>query len=237
MKKKRNNIIFYVAIICCIIVCLFIIITNVFNIELYLIKHHEMQLSEYTLKFYGDLEKTHVLKVYEGSIRRATVPLSVENEIFDEANKLIPYLEDVNGDGHPDLFVPHSKDNNLDFRYAVFTWDNETAMFTDTGVLSDLANIEVDLNESTITSKMLLRTVIAEAQPNLPEEYELKNVYTEYKLIDGAFVAFKELSLTYFSETDIYCYSIYEYNSETKELEYVDEQWMDAEKAQGITLP
>ena len=176
MKKKRSNIIFYVAIICCIIVCLFIIITNVFNVELYLIKHHEMQMGEYTLKFYGDMEKTRVLKVYEGSIRRASLPLSVENEIFDEANKLAPYLEDVNGDGHPDLFVPHSKDNNLDFRYAVFIWDNKNAMFTDTGVLGDLANIDVDLNENTVTSKMLLRTVIAEAQPNLPEEYESKNV-------------------------------------------------------------
>ena len=237
MNKKRKNIIFYVVAICCIIVCLFIIITNVFNIELYLIKHHEMQLNEYTLKFYGDFEKTHVLKVYEGSIRRATVPILVENEIFDEANKLIPYLDDVNGDGHLDLFVPHSKDNNLDFRYAIFTWDNNSSMFTDTGVLYDLANIDVDLNENTVTSKMLLRTVVAEAQPNLPEEYELKNVYTEYKLIDGAFVSYRELSLTYYSESDIYCYSIYEYNSESKELEYLDEQWIDAEDAQNITLP
>ena len=237
MKKKRKNIIFYAAVICCIIVCLFIIITNVFNIELYLIKHHEMQLNEYTLKFYGDLEKTHILKVYEGSIRRATVPLLVENEIFDEANKLMPYLEDVNGDGHPDLFVPHSKDNNLDFRYAIFIWDNNSSMFTDTGVLCDLANIDVDLNENTVTSKMLLRTVVAEAQPNLPEEYELQNVYTEYKLADGAFVEYRKLSLTYYSESDIYCYSIYEYNSETKELECFDEQWMDAEEAKNITLP
>ena len=237
MKKKRKNIIFCIAVICCIIVCLFIIITKVFNIELYLIKHHEMQLSEYTLKFYGDLEKTHILKVYEGSIRRATLPISIENEIFDEANKLIPYLDDVNGDGHPDLFIPHSKDNNLDFRYAIFTWDNESEMFTDTGVLGDLANIEVDLNENTITSKMLLRTGVTESQPNLTEEYELKNVYTEYKLADGAFVEYRKLSLTYYSESDIYCYSIYEYNSETKELEYFDEQWMDAEEAKNITLP
>ena len=237
MKRKRKNIIFCIAVICCIIVCLFIIITKVFNIELYLIKHHEMQLSEYTLKFYGDLEKTHILKVYEGSIRRATLPISIENEIFDEANKLIPYLDDVNGDGHPDLFIPHSKDNNLDFRYAIFTWDNESEMFTDTGVLGDLANIEVDLNENTITSKMLLRTGVTESQPNLTEEYELKNVYTEYKLADGAFVEYRKLSLTYYSESDIYCYSIYEYNSETKELEYFDEQWMDAEEAKNITLP
>ena len=237
MKKKRKNIIFCIAVICCIIVCLFIIITKVFNIELYLIKHHEMQLSEYTLKFYGDLEKTHILKVYEGSIRRATLPISIENEIFDEANKLIPYLDDVNGDGHPDLFIPHSKDNNLDFRYAIFTWDNESEMFTDTGVLGDLANIEVDLNENTITSKMLLRTGVTESQPNLTEEYELKNVYTEYKLADCAFVEYRKLSLTYYSESDIYCYSIYEYNSETKELEYFDEQWMDAEEAKIITLP
>jgi hypothetical protein len=196
-----------------------------------------MQMGEYTLKFYGNLEKTHVLKVYEGSIRRATLPISVENEIFDEANKLIPYLEDVNGDGHPDLFVPHSKDNNLDFRYAVFVWDNKSSMFTDTGVLGDLANIKIDLNENTVTSKMLLRTVVAEAQPNLPEEYESKNVYNEYKLINGTFVAYRKLSLTYYSETDIYCYSIFEYNSETKELEYFDEQWMDAEEAKNITLP
>ena len=237
MKKKRKNIIFYVVAICCIIVCLFILITNVFNIELYLIKHHEMQMGEYTLKFYGDLDKTHILKVYEGSIRRATLPISVENEIFDEANKLTPYLDDVNGDGHPDLFVPHSKDDNLDFRYAIFTWDNESEMFTDTGVLGDLANIEVDLYENTVTSKMLLRAEVAGTQPNLTEEYETKNVYTEYKLIDGNFVAYREISLTYFLAENIYCYSIYEYNSQTNELEYFDEQWMDAEEAKNIILP
>jgi hypothetical protein len=196
-----------------------------------------MQLNGYTLKFYGDFEKTHILKVYEGSVRRATLPISIENEIFDEANKFIPYFEDINGDGHPDLFVPHSKDNNLDFRYAIFIWDNKVSMFTDTGVLNDLANINVNIDQNTVSSSMLIRTVIVDEQPNLPEIYTTEKVFEEYKFIDGTCVKYKEISLTYYSETDIYCYSTHEYNSETKEFECLDEQWLSEEKASEITIP
>lgn len=237
MKKKRNNIIFYVTVACCIIVCLFIIIVNSFNIDLYLIKHYDMQLNGYTLKFYGDFDKTHILKVYEGSVRRATLPISIENEIFDEANKFIPYFDDVNGDGHPDLIVPHSYDANSNFRYAVFPWNNASSMFTNTNVLNDLANITVNTDQNTVSSSMLIRTVVAEEQPNIPEIYMSEKIYTEYKLIEGSFVKYMQRSLTYYSETDIYCYSTYEYNNETKEFECLDERWLSEEKAADINIP
>ena len=196
-----------------------------------------MQLNGYTLKFYGDFEKTHILKVYEGSVRRATLPISIENDIFEEANKFIPYFEDINGDGHPDLFVPHSKDTNLNFRYAVFLWNNKASMFTDIGVLNDLANIKVNTDQNTVSSSMLIRTVIEEAKPNIPEIYTTEKIFTEYKIIDDVFVKYNEISLTYYSETDIYCYSIYEYDIETKTLECVEERWLSEEKADEITIP
>ena len=236
MKLSLKKIITWAAIIICVIACAFIIITDSFGIEINIIKHHDTQLNGLTLKFYGDLKEIKLLKVYDGSTRRATLKISVDKAILEEAHTFQPYLDDLNGDGHLDLIVPHSKDDNQDFRYAAFLWDRNSSMFTDSGALNDIANISLNTDTGTITSTMLIRTLIAEEQPNLPEIYETRKVLTEYKMIDDYFVAYREVALTYYSETDIYCYSIYDYDPELEKLVYTDEQWISAEKAQNITL-
>ena len=106
MKKK--NLILIVAIAVCFIACLLLLLVNVFDLNI--IKHHDIQIGDLNVKYYGNFKTVKTVKIYDGSIRRGTFELSVDNEIIENSNEYPPYLEDINMDGHEDVMIPHSKD-------------------------------------------------------------------------------------------------------------------------------
>ena len=234
MKLKNTLLIILVTV--CALACAVMLLTNIFDLELNPIKLHQHQLGEFTLKLYGNLSECRIVKVYDKSVRLATLKLNVDKELLSESSLFDPYLTDINGDGHLDLIIPHSKDSNQSIIYSAFTWDNEIRQFIPQTALTKLANIEINTDNNTIASTVNTRIVIAEEQANVPEVFEDETCFTEYKLIENIFVPFRERSLTYYSDTDIYCYSIYDYNEKTKELEYTDEQWITEEEAKNIKL-
>ena len=50
------------------------------------------------------------MKIYDGTIRRATANIYIDPILFEEINLFLPYSDDLNGDGHPDILIPHSKE-------------------------------------------------------------------------------------------------------------------------------
>ena len=231
---KAKNIFLLIAIIICSALCIFLFLTNVLGLNI--VRHHTMQLDGFTLKFYGSFSEVTTLKIYDGAIRRATLDFSADPDIFSDPSKYQPYLEDLNSDGHPDIIVPHSKDHTDSTRYAAFLWDNEAKMFTDTGVLNDIANIKINKDDHSLTSYMVLHTTIYEEQLNIPEMYEERQILKEFKIIADKYTLFREYSLIYYSESDIYCYSKYDYDAENGELICTSESWLTAEQATKIEL-
>lgn len=231
---KTKNILLSIAIIICSALCIFIFLTNVLGLSI--VRHYAMQLDNLTLKFYGNTSSVTTLKIYDGAIRRATLDFSAASDIFSDPSKFQPYFEDLNGDGHSDIIVPHSSDDIENTRYAAFIWNNETKMFEDTGALNDIANIKLNKDDRSITSYMMLHTTLYEEQLNAPEIYEEKQLLKEFKIVDGKYTLFREYSLTYYSESDIYCYSKYDYDTESGELVCTDESWLSPEKATEIEL-
>ena len=235
-NSKPKIIILSVAILLCLAACFFVLATDFWGMNINIIKHHEMQLEGFTLKLYGDLNDVRCIKVFEGKIRRATADISVDTSLLDQANSFIPYLDDLNGDGHLDMLVPHSKDADSQTRYAALIWDNSIEMFYKAEALSDIANIKTDPQNGTLKSSLSTYTVVIPEQPNAPEIYEERRSLTEYRIIDSEYIPFREVALTYYSDTNMYCYSTYDYNEETKELTYTDEQWLTPKKAEEIVL-
>lgn len=231
---KTKNIFLSIAIIICAILCIFLFLTNVLGLNI--VKHYSMQLGDFTLKFYGNFSEVTTLKIYDGAIRRATLEFSADRDIFYDPSNYDPYFDDLNGDGHPDIIVPHSKDHSTSNRYAAFLWDNETKMFIDTGVLNDVANIKINKDDYSLTSYMVLHTTLFEEELNMPEMYEESQILKEFKIIDGNYILYREYSLTYYSETDIYCYSKYEYDKDSDELVCSSENWLSPEEAAKIEL-
>lgn len=227
---KRKNIVLYIAIAICVLACIFVLLVKVFNLNL--IRHNTVQVGEFSVKYYGDFDSVHKVKIYDGLVRRGTFELIADKETVVKSNENAPYLKDINADGHEDMIIPHSKDVNLDVRYAAFLWNNDTQMFEACDILSDIANISVD--DGIISSSMTLYKVVWAGGANLPEEYEKSYVSANYKIVDGKVMPLREYTLIYYSENDIYCHVKKDYNPENGEMIEFEEDWMTPKQAEKI---
>ena len=228
---KRKNIVLFIAIALCLVLCLFVFLIKV--VEVNIIKHDEITLGELSVEYYGGFDIVRIVKVYDGAIRRGTFELSVDKELLDRSNECPPYLDDLNGDGHEDILIPHSTDSNLDVRYAAFIWNNETKMFEECELLADIANISIN-DSDVLSSNMELRIVTIPEQKNIPEEYEKYYISAEYKRADGKITPIRQYTLIYYSENDIYCHVMEDYNPENGELISTVEDWMTPEEAEKL---
>ncbi len=229
MKKK--NVILIAAIIICLAICILLLLVNVLGLNI--IKHEDIQLPLVSVKYYGNFNSAKIVKIYDGAIRRGTFELEVDKNVLDNYNENLPYLDDLNNDGHDDILIPHSFDAQTSIRYAVYIWNNEIKMFEESKALSDVANIEFDDND-VLTSFLSLHNVIYEAQSNVPEVYENHRICKEYKLLDGTFRLIRENNLIYYSETDAYCYVTTNFDAENGEIISSVEDWLNEEEASQI---
>ena len=229
MKKK--NLILIVAIAICFIACILLILVNVLGINI--IKHYDTQIGAFDIKYYGNFNTVKAVKIYEGAIRRGTFDLFVDKEIIENSNEFPPYLEDINADGHEDIVIPHSKDSTDTQRYAIYLWNNNTAMFEECTAMQDVSNLTKGDNNNYFSS-MTVHKVIYEEQINIPEIYEEHKINTEYTLIDGKLYLSKNNTLIYYSETDIYCYVTTDYDPTSGEIIYSLEDWMSEKEVSKI---
>ena len=226
---KRKNIVLFIAIAICLVLCLFVFLVKVAEVNI--IKHDDINLGELSVEYYGGFDVVRVVKIYDGSIRKGTFELLVDKDLLAKSNEYPPYLDDLNGDGHEDILIPHSTDSKLNVRYAAFIWNNDKKMFEECELLGDIANISI--NESdVISSNMELHIVITPEQKNTPEEYEKHYISAEYKIEDGKITPIREYTLIYYSENDIYCHVMKDYNPENGELISTVEDWMTPEEAE-----
>ena len=228
MKKK--NIVLYIAIALCALACIFVLLIKVFDLDL--IKHNSVQVGEFNVKYYGDFDSVHSIKIYDDLVRRGSFDLEADKAVITKLNENSPYLDDLNGDGHEDMVIPHSKDYNGNLRYAVFLWNNDTKMFEASEALCDIANVSID--DGIISSSMTLYKTVWEGGINLPEEYEKSYVSAEYQIANGKVMPLREYTLIYYSENDIYCHVKNDYNTENGEIAQFEEDWMTPEEAEKI---
>ncbi|MBR2387588.1 MAG: hypothetical protein IKB02_02330 [Clostridia bacterium] len=229
MKKK--NIILIAAIALCLAACILLLLVNVFKLNI--IKHGDIQLLNISVKYYGNFNSVKAVKIYDVSIRRGTFELTVDKSILDNSKEYAPYLDDLNGDGHNDILIPHSLDANNSIRYALYIWNNENKMFEGYNDLADLANISFN-EEGNLTSFSNLHNVIFEAQANVPKVYENHRIITEFKLVDGIFRMVSKNELIYYSDTDIYCLVTTEFDDKTGEVVSFIEDWLNEKEASEI---
>ncbi len=229
MKNKNSFLI--VAIAIALIACVMLLLVNVF--ELNLIKHHDIQLGELSVKYYGDFNKVKIIKIYDGSIRKGTFDLSVDKNILLNSNEYSPYFDDINEDGHEDILIPHSKDAADTPRYAVYLWNNQIKMFENVPFMVDIANLSKG-DESNYFSLVSLHKTIFEEQKNIPEVYEYHKINTEYQIVNEKICLVKNYTLIYYSETDAYCYVKTDYDPENGEIISCIEDWIDEKEASEI---
>ena len=141
---------------------------------------------------------------------------------------------DLNFDGAVDLMLATDVDGDR-LSYVCYLYDAEKETYVKSDVLAPLYNIRTDAELKAIFG--FDHTYKTEkAYADVPETYTSADVATKYVWKDGALVPEIRVSLTYFSETDMYLYSVAYYEAETGKFadDYEKEKWMTPAQRQGL---
>lgn len=221
---KIKNIIINVLIALFILISLFILVVRIADIKFNPISHHSAQIDEYTIKFKGDLKKANIASIYKDDKKICNINVSIPKSFFDEYKDIL--LNDLNFDGKKDLLIPHSTDLNGDAIYSVYINNNE-GKFEASESLRGIANIEIDNNSERLISKKFVREEIAPAQKGVPAVNKDSQILSIYIFENSNATEVERKAITYYSETNYYCYSHYIYNEENNELECKIEDWFE----------
>lgn len=144
------------------------------------------------------------------------------------------YLTDFNFDRMPDMQLKVGY-NGTAVQYACYLWDEESDAYVYHDRLSSLQNTGMIATEEIITATEYEYTVDP-ATADTPEMYIEKNAFVLYRWVDGELTEIHRKELTYYEESDIYCYTILDLN-ENGEWDTTRESWINAEKFDAEKYP
>lgn len=232
MKNKKNIIPILAAVIALIAVTL--LCFKIFNVRFNITTYHSFEQNGYSFTFKGSWGEIRKLNIEKDSKKIASLPFESTADIFENEFGYSIFFADINEDGNTDLAVPRIVDADGDIHYQVYLANDEN--FTYNESLCDLSNLSTDEENSLIFTDRTDKEVLVEETKFAPEFFERKHTIAKHSFIDGEFITLEERAITYYSENDFYCYSIYRYDEDAKELKYVDEQWFDPEEIEDYPL-
>ena len=233
MKKKNVIIIILCAITA---VCLLAtLIINIFNIKFNVINYHSFQQDGYSFNFKGSFDTVRKVVVKHDSKKLCSLPFDASVEVFDNEFGFSAKFIDVNGDSASDLILPSAIDEDGDIHYSVYLADSENG-FIFTEDLADLSNVSVEEGTGFILTEERTKEILAEATDTSPDFYILRHEIAKLGFKDGRLLTLEERALTYYSENDYYCYSLYTHDEAFGGLKYQDEKWFEPDKLEDYPL-
>ena len=229
MKTKTSKIITI-----CLAVIAGVLLFSLLALVLNPITYHKFEEDGYSFEYRGSFGKARRVVIKEGGEKISTVRIKSDTAIFESISDFGAIIADINGDDNDDILLPTAHDEDGDVIYSVFLFENgEFVKYED----AELANPTFDAESGVIYTEETVKVVIQEATKNSPEFYESTEKIAKRAFDgDGKLITLAERSIIYYSENDYYCYSIYEYDEEAKDLAYVDEIWFDPIKLDQYPL-
>lgn len=143
---------------------------------------------------------------------------------------------DLNFDGFVDFMIADDVSGDCT-SYKCWLWDAEQGDYVLSEALTGLCNVVTDVRLQAVFA--FTHTYETEkAYADVPATSTTADCTTKYIWKDGVLTPSIRASITYFSETDLYLYSVAYFNEETKmfEEDYVKEQWLTPEEYKSKDL-
>ena len=137
---------------------------------------------------------------------------------------------DLNFDGHKDFMIANDVAGDC-ISYICWLWNTEKNTFEKSEALTGLCNVKTDENLKAVFG-FSHRFEREEAYLDVPETTVSTDTATKYIWKDGVLTPEIRVSITHYSETAKYLYSVAYYDENTKKFEddYSKERWMTAEE-------
>ncbi len=139
------------------------------------------------------------------------------------------YAADLNFDGAADWMIATDVEGEC-IEYLCYLWDAEEGTFIKSEELSGLFNIQVANAEKGQLFAFDHTFVRNKAYSDVPETTISSDAATLYEWIDGKLTPRIRVSLTYYSESSLWCYSVAYYDREAGKFEDSDDQWLTEEE-------
>ena len=143
-------------------------------------------------------------------------------------------LIDLNFDDKSDMQLLIAREDGGDI-YATYLWDEESEKYVYNATLSTLRDMGTIASLEAITAREFAIT-IDPATDDTPDFEIRRETFVIYLWQNGALTPVHRKELTYYEESDIYCYLIQERN-DRGEWDIVRESWIAAERFDSEKCP
>ncbi len=125
---------------------------------------------------------------------------------------------DLNFDGYTDIMLAYDLQGECLF-YRCWLYDAQSNTYVLSDALTGLANLQADAEKQCLFGFTNRITSTPAPSPEFSGITVNTDAATKYIWKDGELIPSIRVSITHYSETDTYCYSVAYYNEETKQLE------------------
>ena len=193
-------------------------------------------VEEMTFILYGK-DRVNRIEVKRGQERIGTyaqkgLPRDMLDAAGDDSYGFL--VTDLNFDHKPDMQLAVARNKN-GTRHAVYLWDENEGEYVYHEFLSTLQDVGMIASLEVITAREYAYHVDP-ATTDTPEFYSECNRFILYRWIDGQLTEVHRKEKTYYQESDIYCYMVYE-RTENGEMELIRESWITAERIDHDKYP
>ena len=154
--------------------------------------------------------------------------VKVDAEVGSRGGNYGLSVQDLNFDGYDDVMIANEVYGDCT-AYICWLWDTQKASFVRSEELSGLCNVVADAEKKAVFA--FSHTFERErAYLDVPEATITTDITTKYVWTDGVLTPNIRISLTHYSETEMYCLSIAYYDAEAKQfsIDNTKEDWIKA---------
>ena len=135
---------------------------------------------------------------------------------------------DLNFDGYDDMMIVNEKADDQK-AYTCWIWDKDANTFALHKDLTGLCNVKSDPVLQAVFG--FSHTYSSEkAYDDAPASTVSTDTTTKYIWVDGKLTPQVKASITYYSETDLYCYSVAYYDQKSASFWDSDDKWLTPEE-------
>ncbi len=135
---------------------------------------------------------------------------------------------DLNFDGHQDFIIADAVGGD-EVSYLCWLFNPTSGTFESSADLSGLCNVHADAELKAIFA--FSHTYVSEREyEDVPESHTSTDTSTKYLWKNGKLVPSIRASVTYYSQSDLYCYSVSYYDEELGKYTDSDDKWLTPEE-------
>ena len=201
------------------ILCVLLFDFGKLDLNLNLTKYHVAEADGKEFIFYGSFGKVGKVTVKENSKKICSFELSADADIYDGISAV--EISDVDRDGKNDILVAFKKDADGDVHRRLLLASKGGYSF-----VRDVDVVNFRDGDGTVISEEQSFKYLAETKEEYTVPYERTVSRTVYEYFEDTVIPRSRITVSYYSESLIYCVGVFEYDENYGELMSVSEDWI-----------